>query len=370
MTQIFIIGLGISALLAVPVAREKSWCRFLSAAIIAYTGFILSLFFFLIGHELGLFIGVGISILLAAPGSRGESWHRFLSATLLSIAGVLLPLFFFFATGELVPESKSDCAYGWLSCFMAGKVALTPLALFATGALYALEVLRVKERTALWIVSGMFFGATVAVVCFAFGLFWFFPLNDSFIILLLAVPCYVAVWYSIRAWQLIRTSRPDKRWYLVTFGSSVPFWLASWGLSRGIYDSLPDTMPGCFVVTAASRGHEAVVGPLVPVTRRGRKIRVNQQLLVFWQFEAVWQQLFPASHRWFRSLYNRIGPIIARRLTSPWLADAAYLALKPCEWFARVVIGLEECRSWLVRQLSLRLLKFLSTKKPYENHQS
>ena len=39
-------------------------------------------------------------------------------------------------------------------------------------------------------------------------------------------------------------------------------------------------------------------------------------------------------HRPLRGLYDRVGPSLAAGLTSPWLADLAYVALKPLEWMA------------------------------------
>jgi hypothetical protein len=40
----------------------------------------------------------------------------------------------------------------------------------------------------------------------------------------------------------------------------------------------------------------------------------------------------------FRKIYNHAGPVIARRMTSPWLADLTFLALKPLEWLARLCL--------------------------------
>lgn len=69
-------------------------------------------------------------------------------------------------------------------------------------------------------------------------------------------------------------------------------------------------------------GHEAVVG------------KTGWQLKAFRAFESTWQRRRPASHRAFRRVYNRVGPVIAGRIRSPYAADAVYLALKPVEWLA------------------------------------
>ena len=93
-------------------------------------------------------------------------------------------------------------------------------------------------------------------------------------------------------------------------------------------------------MTAAGRGHASVVGPFTEITHHGRKRRANQQLLIFWQFEAMWQPRAPRSHYWFRLVYNHVGPVIARQMTSPWRADAVWVARKPLEWTARLALNL------------------------------
>jgi hypothetical protein len=218
-----------------------------------------------------------------------------------------------------------------VDCFAVGKLALIPVAIWATVALYAVEVLRAKDRTRTWIVVGMMQGALLASVCFGFSLACLGGINW-----LQLIPGYVAVWYLVRAVQLIRESHISFKDYFFSVVGSLPFWVASFFWSRQAYASLPDTSPaGCFIVTAASCGHEPVAGPFVEITRNGRRLRANQQLLTFWEFEARWQTHAPDGHARFRQVYNRIGPVIAARIKSPWMADATCLALKPMEYAAR-----------------------------------
>lgn len=276
-----------------------------------------------------------ILIGLAAPSTWAKkSWWRFLVAMGLSFVGVVLPLLFFGFSTFLVPEWKGACIHGWLDCFIIGKMALTPLVLWATGAWYALEILRVKNRTSRWIVIGIFLGAIVATVCFIFGLAC---LGFEAWVLML-VPFYVAAWYSIRAVQLIWIAGFSFRTYFFALLGSLPFWLASLISARFEYAWLPDKAPqGCFIVTAAGRGHAKVVGPLFEIEHGARRRLANQQLITFWQLENNWQNCAPRSHRNFRRLYNRIGPVIAAQIKSPWLADLTFMALKPVEVAARLI---------------------------------
>jgi hypothetical protein len=109
--------------------------------------------------------------------------------------------------------------------------------------------------------------------------------------------------------------------------------------SQQVFASLPDNQPSCFVVTAASRGHERIVGPIVEVIRAGATCHANRQLLTLWQFENLWRASAPQFHAAFRRAYNRVGPALARRITSPWLADIVFLVLKPAEILARIALS-------------------------------
>lgn len=92
---------------------------------------------------------------------------------------------------------------------------------------------------------------------------------------------------------------------------------------------LPDEAPGCFIVTAASKGHPGVVGSYVDaVTNR----RSSQQLNSFRAFEEWLQRNAPKLHHTARQKYNIVGPMLAAKISNRWQADFAYLALKPMEW--------------------------------------
>lgn len=276
-----------------------------------------------------------ILIALAAPAGIAElSWSRFLVGLVTSFFIVVLPLFvFFFSSFKVLElEWKGACQHGWLDCFIVGKVALTPFVVVGAAALYKADVLRVKVATEQWIVVGTFLGAVVATACLVFGLVciglekW------------MLVPGYVAVWYSIRAAQLMRKAQFKSGTYFTALLGTIPFWLASWWWSRTVFESLPNEAPkGCFIVTAACRGHQHLVGPFSEVQHNGRKVRANRQLQTFWQFEKTWHEQLPLSHNLFRNIYNRVGPVIAGRIQSSWMADAVYLALKPMEIVARQI---------------------------------
>ena len=290
---------------------------------------------------LTLFITIVLlSILVPAmlPAIRERSWKRFGIALVLSFFIFPLPLFVYGASAVLVPDWKGGCPHGWLDCFHLGKLALAPLVLLAIAALYALEVYRVQNRNARWIVVGTVLGAMVASICFVYGLV-FAGVSSGIMALWLLVPGYAAIWYGIRAAQLLRSRAAGDPTGFWALAGSAPFWAGAWVWSHKIYQTLPDKPPDCFVVTAALRGHGSLVGPFVEVIHNEGLRPANRQLLTLWGFEAIWRQRAPRSHKIFRRIYNRTGPVLAKRITSPWLADAAYLMIKPVELAARLWIS-------------------------------
>jgi hypothetical protein len=291
-------------------------------------------------YWIGIILGLAkVLALLAVPALLKEwSLRKFLVAAFLSFFVVVLPLAFFLLSMGLAPDAKDSCHHGWIDCFITGKAALIPLVLWATVALYAVEIYRVANPTRRWIVQGLFIGAVISSVCLVFG-FVTYGTEPTWPCLL--VPLYTAVWYVLRSVHVIQDERVKfSALAPVTIGS-VPFWAASLYWSYKSYLSLPDhPPPGCFVVTAASRGHQSFVGPFVTVTHRGQRRLVSQQLATLWQFETLWRSSAPLSHAMFRRIYNRIGPVIARWIVPRWLADVVYIALKPLEFAARLSLNL------------------------------
>lgn len=285
------------------------------------------IFFILVPALLALLVAMALPSAL-----KRHSVYRVFTAMILSFLGVVLPIFVFMMSGFLLPEWKGACPHGWIDCFILGKLALTPMVLGAAAAWYRVEVLGITGPPPRWVVVAMVLGAVTADVCLVFGL------GSIAFSLWMVVPGYVAIWYSARALQLVLTSEVGLTHYFGWLAGSLPLWLISLFWSHQTYQSLPDKAPtGCFIVTAAGRGHRKCVGPFYEIDHNGRRLEANKQLLRFWHLEACWRKVSPRSHCRFRRVYNRFGPILAARIQSPWLADAAYLALKPAEYFAAFV---------------------------------
>ncbi len=271
-----------------------------------------------------------VHLLLAIPATRKDGGAKELvGAALKILATIGLPLFFFFLSVGLLPDWKGAAIWGWLDGFHLGKLALTPLVLWAVAAAWTHEVWQ-PERTPRWVTLGYAAGALASGMCAAIG-FLIVPVSSW---PLLSVPVYTAVYYGWRATRLLRDHPPGPGPLIGTLGGSLPFVAGSLLWAHQAWSELPDDPPSCFVVTAASAGHPALVGPFVTLERGGRRRRANRQLLTFWALEARWQARAPASHRAARRLYSRLGPAIARRMQGRWRADLLYLLLKPAEWGA------------------------------------
>lgn len=288
----------------------------------------------LISVAMKLVIYGPLLLLPAIPAWRARSWRIFLLGLPKVLLGVYVPLWVFVFSAALAPEWKGAAQLGWVSCFCVGKLVLLPLVLWALASFYAVEVCQVTNRQRPWIVLGYFQGAIVSGVCLLSGYDWLFRPYER-IVWWLAVPGCVTGYFTWRAAQLVRESQTSDWTLFKSWTAGIPLWAGAIYLSWKTYTQLPDEAPqGCFVVTAASRGHAAVVGPFEVHERNGVVRRANRQLLTFWAFEARWQTRAPQSHRAFRRVYNVLGRRFARCLRNRWLADAAYLALKPVEWLA------------------------------------
>lgn len=286
----------------------------------------------------GVFYGLPL-VLATIPAWRARSWRLLLLGIPKVFFGIYVPLLLFVFSAVLAPDLKGEAALGWLSLFCFGKLILLPLVLWALAGFYAVEVCQVANRHRPWIVLGYFQGAVVASVCLLSGVEWLLKPYEP-LVWWLAVPTYVATYFTLRTVQFVEESDTSP-WTLVkAWLAGTPLWGGAIYLSWTTFSQLPDKVPQrCFVVTAAARGHARLVGPFVPHTRHGRLRPVNRQLLTFWAFEQSWETRSPRSHRAFRAAYNVVGRRLARCLCSPWLADAAYLALKPAEWFASFVLS-------------------------------
>ena len=118
-------------------------------------------------------------------------------------------------------------------------------------------------------------------------------------------------------------------------------WLLAYGLTLSLavnrilalYAELPTEPPqDCYVATASANGHRRLVRSTPITTPSGQTMMVSRQLQLLKGGELALKGVCPGLHRAFRSIYDALGPKLAGRMGSPWVADLGYLLLKPVEW--------------------------------------
>ncbi len=106
-----------------------------------------------------------------------------------------------------------------------------------------------------------------------------------------------------------------------------------------LYAQLPPVPPpDCYIATAAAQGHANFVGSKLVQLANGNSMQVNRQLQIFKCAELALLAVAPRMHKPLRKTYDVIGKPLARRIRNPFLADVAYLLLKPAEWLAGYVL--------------------------------
>lgn len=116
-------------------------------------------------------------------------------------------------------------------------------------------------------------------------------------------------------------------------------WYSAYTKALELYSLLPNNRSSCYVATAASHGHKKLVGRQVLITVEGKPISITKQLLILKCGELAIQLTFPYFHVFLRSIYDTVGPLLAKALViHPLFADIAYLTLKPFEWLTMMIL--------------------------------
>jgi MFS family permease len=189
----------------------------------------------------------------------------------------------------------------------------------------------------LWIIIAIDVAAVFAVILLGVGLF--------------CAPVWALLCFAFASARLLMVEPASRRATLLHWMLGMT-WLAmffaacrqSVVFSLREYSKLPVHQPGCYIATAAACGHRRFVKSFVRLDDPAGPA-ANRQLQVFKAFEFLLRSISPAAHRLLRRIYDSIGPKLARRIRNPWLADLAYVTLKPAEWGAAAILW-----CWLGRE--------------------
>lgn len=335
----------------------------------------------------------GVNELEDPASSRFIPQFGYVSKAFCVLAGFFLPIICFGLSAREEPDASSRWQSGALEDMLAQLLggpptyAYYPLLLFSMVSLLVLIFDEAFLRKHLWLHFGIYGGVPLALmfgvllgavqylpdvssvvgycliglVVFSFHPFFCHlvenlrtPPGESLLVVVsslmlvicvvvfplgIALTLYFSPWITASAYLIasIRLFRltGQRRFSLLALLLSMTWlsalgatWRAAWTRALVAYSQLPTEPPqDCFIVAAASRGHVRVVGSWK--TRSGRI--VNRQLLRFKAFELMLAAVAPSVHRRLRSIYNRVGPPIARRIRSPLAADVVFVLLKPLE---------------------------------------
>ena len=108
-----------------------------------------------------------------------------------------------------------------------------------------------------------------------------------------------------------------------------------------LYAALPpQPPPDCYIATAAAHGHPWFVRAWTVEREDGKRILVNGQLQLLKCAEFALLAICPRWHKRLRRVYDVIGRFLARKIQNRFLADLAYLCLKPFEWLVGIFLKL------------------------------
>jgi hypothetical protein len=149
--------------------------------------------------------------------------------------------------------------------------------------------------------------------------------------------------YACRQYRRMKSSTSIKTVKGIGLGLAYLFsYTGSWWISVKCmlieYSKLPTEPPDCYIATAAANGHRCFVRSEDVMLTSGQTMRVNAQLRYLKCGELMIKAAVPIIHRFIRVIYDAFGPVLARCLIWPVLADATYILLKPAEWIVRGVL--------------------------------
>jgi hypothetical protein len=280
-------------------------------------------------YPLLLYNMVSMSLLIGNPRRFVEkAWLRF-----GVYSGVIVALGYWglFVLGI----NENDSTPVFATFMMAGILSFFGTAI-PWAILFGLYAAATKDKRAIWLSVAI---AAIAVLCFKYVIF---------LSLLCSTPWAVAS-YATMSYLVIRHRREKGFQFSLAQLLGVVTWFAGYCAAWRVaylavlaeYAKLPTEPPqGCYLCTAAARGHRRFVKSEEYLTAAGTTCRVNDQLRCFKAFELLLKKICPRLHWLCRRVYDAVGPTLARAIDCPLLADTSYAAIKPLEWLCRVLLRL------------------------------
>ena len=280
-------------------------------------------------YPMVIFSAAGLGTVLWCPAdSHRRTWVRF---AVFSGVVVWFGLWIAWVFGVQGPFDRSTPFFVTLLCPLLGGAITLPFVglVYGSQSLISPNRLGHDDDKKLLILGTclLLFACTVPVI----GI-WFFALVSAAPLALVtygwaATVCFMSIPKEDRRLSL-KMAMMIVTWLSANFAA----WRFAVNLMLAEYAALPTEPPDdCFIASAAAKGHSRFVGARCDTP-------INGQLRTLKAGELILRHTAPRLHRNIRTIYNEFGPRAARLLRNRWLADAAYLGLKPCEWFASLLL--------------------------------
>lgn len=279
------------------------------------------------------------SAVMIAPITMGRTWWTRAGLWLGCVLGVQYQLIIF---GNLFGLGEGF----WIAIF----ISLIPLGILAAivSSNHALDARRTprprKRRTwrALSIQAGVALFLLIVVGVLTRGIVFAVLLLP----VLLAGPYLMLLCMSATLCRVYRTdfSEPPQRSEPIPVAAAAGGYLAAWPIAISqaqiVYSSLPMHDPSCYICTASAQGHRWLTRARPVRLADGSVMLVTKQMRILKAAEWLIAERLPRLHRAMRWVYDRVGPRIASRIQSCWLADVSYLLFVPVVAVAWLVLSI------------------------------
>jgi hypothetical protein len=278
---------------------------------------------------------IAFAVLLSAPITMGRLWWVRTGLWLGCLLGVQYQVILSISLLGFTEHLAIACVFGLIPMGILAAVVIGQRALDAT------RKPKPRQRRN-WQVSLVVAVLTITVLI-GIGVA---TRGLVLMVVLLGGPYLMLLCMSAALCRVYRTdfSQPAQRSKPIPVATTALGYTAAWPIAISqaqiVYSSLPTTSPACYVCTASAHGHRWLTRATPVQFPDGRVMLVTKQMRTLKAAEQLIAARFPRLHRSMRGVYDRVGPRIASRIRSRWLADVSYLFFTPIALAAWLILNL------------------------------
>lgn len=330
-----IIGPGMIVLFAALSPMEPATVDWQSGELRAYVGTMLA------GRAMWAFCPfllwsyLAFAVLLSVPIRMGRQWWVRAGLWLGCVLGVQYQVILSISLLGLSEHFWIACVFGLIPLGILAAVVISQRALDAT------RKPKPRHRRN-WHVSFVIAAVTI-VVLVGIGVA---TRGMVLLVVLLGGPYLMLLCMSAALCRVYRTDfdQPVQRSKPIPVTTTALGYAAAWPIAVSqaqiVYNSLPTSPPSCYICSASAHGHRWLTRAETIRSPDGQVILVTSQMRILKAGEHLIAERFPRLHRSMRIVYDYVGPRIASRIRSRWLADVSYLLFVPLAVIASTLLNL------------------------------